>query len=95
MSELPAGAGELPEMLILYTRNGCELCDRAEAMLAQVAPAALASLQKRDIDTDPDWLQRYRLTIPVLQRQRDGQELRWPFPPSRLRAFVSGDQATS
>jgi hypothetical protein len=58
--------------LILYSRDGCELCDEARAELQ----AALEERVKRgdpiarvrtiDIDTDPDLKARYNDIIPVL-----------------------------
>jgi hypothetical protein len=34
-------------------------------------------------------LEQYGWSIPVLQRADTGEELKWPFPPSRLREFLS------
>lgn len=73
---------------VLYGRAQCELCDIAEALLQQVSPAHAEHLQKVDIDSDAVLHERYSLSIPVLRCTSDGRELRWPFPPSRLREFL-------
>ncbi|MGB5324607.1 MAG: glutaredoxin family protein [Pseudomonadales bacterium] len=75
--------------LILYGRAQCELCDIAEALLHQVSPEHVLRLQKIDIDSDAELRERYALSIPVLRCAIDGRELRWPFPPSRLREFLA------
>lgn len=49
-----------------------------------------------DIDRDAALRQQYGWSIPVLKREDNSAELKWPFPASRLRDFlqapVSGAQ---
>lgn len=54
--------------VILYTRNGCHLCEDAEKLLRRygLIPKLV------DIDTDPELTNRYNLTIPVVEI--DGKE---------------------
>jgi glutaredoxin len=48
--------------VIVYTRPGCHLCDAA----CEVLEAHGLEPQKVNIDTDPQLVERYGLTIPVV-----------------------------
>ncbi len=74
--------------LTLYGKADCELCDQAEAMVRSM-PQSSWRLVKTDITSDAKLLEKYGWSIPVLQRADTGEELKWPFPPSRLREFLS------
>ena len=62
----------LPD-LVLYSRDGCHLCDETratlEALLAERGAAGLPSptLVERDIVTDADWERQFFTTIPVVE----------------------------
>jgi hypothetical protein len=49
-----------------YTRRGCHLCD---VMLEELLPLlrGRAEIQLRDVDSNPEWLQRYDIRIPVVE----------------------------
>jgi len=68
--------------LILYHTEGCHLCEEAHD-LALAALARLGadpnSLEIVEIAEDPQLLERYGLTIPVLRDAASGRELGWPF----------------
>lgn len=70
--------------LILYTRDGCGLCETAAA----IAVSAGARLTPVDIAADLDLLERYRDTIPVLKNPRSGREIGWPFDAGRVAALL-------
>jgi hypothetical protein len=74
--------------LTLYGKADCELCDQAEAMIRPMTQSSW-QLVKTDITSDVKLLEQYGWSIPVLQRADTGEELKWPFPPSRLREFLS------
>jgi hypothetical protein len=74
--------------LILYTRPVCHLCDQAEELLEEVAPRLAATLERVDIEQDPQLTMRYGLQIPVFRRVDDGEELGWPFDDEQLLAFL-------
>ena len=74
--------------LTLYGKADCELCDQAEAMVRSMTQSSW-QLVKTDITSDAKLLGQYGWIIPVLQRADTGEELKWPFPPSRLREFLS------
>ena len=54
--------------VMLYTRNGCHLCEDAKALLVRHGLA----VQEVDIDADPHLAERYGLCIPVVEI--DGRE---------------------
>jgi Glutaredoxin-like domain (DUF836) len=62
----------VPE-LILYTRDGCHLCDDARAIVQGLLEdraargRRTAAIRERDIATDPDLERRFHATIPVLE----------------------------
>lgn len=49
-----------------YTRRGCHLC---EVMLEEFLPLIRdkAVIQYRDIDTQPDWCEKYDIRVPVIE----------------------------
>lgn len=50
----------------LYRKDGCGLCDQAEAMLARIAKRIPLRVTPVDIDSDPTLQARYFLEIPVI-----------------------------
>ena len=50
-------------VVLLYTRRGCHLCERAEDLLA----GRIAGLELRDVDGHAAWRDRYGLRVPVLE----------------------------
>jgi glutaredoxin len=51
---------------ILYTRQGCHLCDEAAETLARAQRRYLFNLETVDVDADPELRQRYGLEVPVV-----------------------------
>ena len=62
----------------LFGTVGCHLCEEAEQVLQPFVTQGLV-VELLDIIDSPEWLERYALTIPVLRRVDNGQELTWPF----------------
>jgi hypothetical protein len=62
----------------LFGTLGCHLCEEAEAVLQPFVAQGLV-VELLDIADSEEWLQRYALTIPVLRRVDNGQEISWPF----------------
>ena len=58
--------------LVLYTRDGCHLCDDAKVVLERVAASTGEGFTEVDIATDPDLTAEYGDRIPVLML--DGRE---------------------
>ncbi len=88
-------------MYTLFSTSGCHLCEDAEALLRAArdwcAASGLPALewQVTDIADDDALFERYGWLIPVLRRDADGEELRWPFDPESLAVFIAGDQAAT
>jgi hypothetical protein len=82
----------LPE-LVLYTRDGCHLCDEARALvqglLEDRAARALpiARLVERDITANPEWERQFFDTIPVVEVR--GRRLPLAISTAKLRAFLA------
>ena len=62
----------------LFGTLGCHLCEEAEQVLQPFVTQGLV-VELLDIIDSPEWLELYALTIPVLRRVDNGQELTWPF----------------
>ena len=63
--------------LILYSKQGCCLCEGLLTKLQQVKNVEF-ELETRDITTNSEWLDRYQYEIPVLclvNAQQQEQEL--------------------
>lgn len=65
--------------LHLYSTSHCHLCETAEAILVDLARSHALSWTVVDIADDEDLLSRYALSIPVLARLDNAQEIAWPF----------------
>ena len=81
----------LPE-LVLYTREGCHLCDEARAIVQGLLEdraargRRTAALHERDIATDATWERQFFTTIPVLEL--DGRRLELATSPAKVRRFL-------
>lgn len=74
--------------LILYTGTDCELCTKAEHLLAEAGFGG--EVEKVYIDDDPELTERYGDQIPVLMRTTSGEKLSWPFTASQVRELMDG-----
>ena len=74
--------------LLLYTRTDCELCTKAEHLLAEAGFSE--TVEKVFIDDDPELTRRYGDQIPVLRRESTGEKLSWPFTASQVRDLMDG-----
>jgi glutaredoxin len=55
----------LPQV-VLYTRQGCHLCDEMKANLVRLARRASFRLQEIDIDADPELVRQFNDEVPVI-----------------------------
>ena len=55
-----------PLVVTLYRRDGCGLCDQAEAMLGRISRRLALTVSRVDIESDDALLRRYMLEIPVI-----------------------------
>jgi len=68
--------------LTLFSTAGCHLCEEAHALIARCLdepPGSACLLEVVDIADNPDLMDRYGTTIPVLRNEESGVELNWPF----------------
>jgi hypothetical protein len=72
--------------LILYSTQGCHLCEQADALLKQCLSTE-ANLSYIDIAYDDDLVARYGVLIPVLACQN--HELNWPFTEHTLKNWLT------
>jgi hypothetical protein len=82
-------ATPLPD-LVLYTREGCHLCDDARAIVAAILDerADGRRLVERDITTNDEWHRRFLTTIPVLDL--GDRRLELATSPAKIRRFLDG-----
>lgn len=52
--------------LVVWSREGCELCDDFAVEVAAACLRHEAPFEIRDVDADPDARRRYGLKVPVL-----------------------------
>lgn len=55
----------LDARIVVYSREGCHLCEAAEATVAQVCADVDASWVRVDVDTDPELVRRFSDMVPV------------------------------
>jgi hypothetical protein len=70
-----------------YSRKGCHLC---EVMLEELLPLirGKAEIEYRDIDTQPEWCEKYDVRVPVIEY--DGQLVSvYPLDYGAIRAVLS------
>jgi glutaredoxin len=53
--------------VVLYHAEGCHLCARARAIVAQVRQEVAFELREVEIDGDPELEARYRKWLPVVE----------------------------
>jgi hypothetical protein len=70
--------------LLLYTRQGCCLCEGLEEKLRALQPPPL--LHRVDVDGDPALQARFGLEVPVLMVCTPAGERQLPRVPPRLAA---------
>lgn len=73
--------------IILFTTEGCHLCEQAHELLLNIADQQPLDIILREIGDDDDLVARYGIRIPVVQFA-DQQELDWPFNQSDLEAII-------
>ena len=72
------------DTLILYTTEGCHLCELAEQMLAKAQNTRQFFLESIDISTDEELIVTYGIRIPVVKNKLTNEEVEWPFLPEDL-----------
>lgn len=83
----PSDAGQSPRVT-LYVREGCHLCETAEAEVEQICVETGNSWERIDIDTDPELRQRFTEQVPVTFVDGAQHDF-WRVDPERLRNALS------
>lgn len=52
--------------VVVYSRQGCHLCDVVKETLVQLRPEADFQWREIDIDTDPELRRKYNDEVPVV-----------------------------
>lgn len=87
-----AMAAAPPSDVILYTRDGCHLCEEARAIVQGLLEDRAARgrsaglLRERDITRNPEWERQFFATIPVVEVR--GRRLELATSPARVRRFL-------
>lgn len=74
------------KQLRLYSTAHCHLCELAQSFLMQQSENV--SVEIIDISNNADFLAKYGLLIPVLQRQDTKAQLHWPFSLVDITMFL-------
>lgn len=74
--------------LILFTTEGCHLCDEAHELLLNMADKMPLQIQLQEIGDNDDLVAQYGIRIPVVQFP-DRQELDWPFTESDVERLIT------
>lgn len=74
--------------LILYSTEGCHLCESAERLLRSMPELRRTTLDVVDIADDATLFARYGTSIPVVASAA-GAELAWPFNADDVLRLVS------
>lgn len=69
--------------VVVYTRQGCHLCETAEQQVAEVCAATGDTWARVDIDDDPDLRARFTEQVPVTFVDGAQHDF-WRVDPTRL-----------
>ena len=75
--------------LILFTTEGCHLCERAIDEIELCVNDYEFSLQELDIATDESLVRHYGTRIPTLYIPETKSELSWPFDHFQVLEFIN------
>jgi glutaredoxin len=78
------------QALILYSKPGCHLCEKAETLFYAHRASGRFNLEISDIAESDELMKRYGIRIPVIRDPHSGREIGWPFDERKLSAFLNG-----
>jgi hypothetical protein len=73
--------------VLLYSKEGCHLCDDAAEILGRVGSELGVAWSKVDIERDPLLYEQFKYRIPVIEVV-GGPTLDWPTTAERVRRAV-------
>ena len=74
--------------VVVYSREGCHLCEAAEALVADVTASTGDSWARVDIASDPDLTSRFTEQVPVTFVDGKQHDF-WRVDETRLRTALS------
>ena len=77
----------MPNLVTVYTRKGCHLCDVAIETLEALQPELQFDIEKRFIDGDPVLEKKYGELIPVIQIDGEHHDF-YRVDPDRFRSSL-------
>lgn len=81
------------QKIFFYTTFGCHLCEKVEAMLTEISHQYKDQFHYQiipfDIIDDDEIFEQYRYSIPVLKKEKEDEELNWPFDYEQLRLWLN------
>lgn len=77
------------DRVLVLTRPGCHLCERAVEVVSRVCAETGTGWSTQDITTDPELLRRYTDEVPVTFVDGAQHDF-WAVDPARLRAALAG-----
>ena len=77
----------MPNVVTVYTRKGCHLCDVAVETLESLQPELRFDIEKRFIDGDPVLEEKYGERIPVILIDGEHHDF-WRVDPERFRSSL-------
>ena len=78
--------------LLLYTTEGCHLCEQAQALVAPLLPTEEVRLIAVEISDSDELVERYGIRIPVLRFSDGPEELGWPFDEQAVSVFLAANR---
>lgn len=78
--------------LILYSRQGCGLCEEALHLVRSLQGSVAFELKVVDVDSDADLTMRYGDLVPVVETT-DGRRVAPPVTERKLRELLALDRA--
>ncbi len=74
--------------IYLYSTLGCHLCELALELLTPFQSTGQVAVVEVDIADSDSLMELYGVSIPVLKRHDNAEELTWPFDQNQLKAFL-------
>jgi len=73
--------------LNLYSTLGCHLCEHAKVIITPLVEKQNYELIEIDIADSDELMEKYQLTIPVLENVETGDIINWPFDEEAVKGI--------
>lgn len=75
--------------LLLYTTEGCHLCEKAEQQLEFLRQQGIVDWEPVEISESDELIESYGIRVPVVGEKGGGREIGWPFELGQLHQWVN------